>query len=77
MAEKKTTPKKARQTAGSPRSMRIPDELWAQATERAEAEDYSMNAVILELVEGYANGKIALPKIVKVYPGETLEKTAE
>lgn len=64
---------KAKPASGAPRSIRITDEIWDPAVERAEAEGHSMISVITELVEGYGRGKISLPQIVKVYPGESVE----
>lgn len=62
MAEKKKIMRKER---GLPvRSVRISNTVWSAAGRRARAEGIeTMSYVVSLLVEAYANGLIALPKV--------------
>lgn len=57
MAKPKTTP----------HSVRVQDDHWNKAKQRAAGDGLAMNSVIAELVEGYARGMINLPKVTKQY----------
>lgn len=48
-------------------SVRTTDALWLKAKRRATFEGVTMNHVISEFLEGYANGRINLPTVVKTY----------
>lgn len=49
------------------RSVRIDDETWNMAKQRAEAEGVTISRVLSLLTEGYARGKVQLPKIKMIY----------
>lgn len=49
------------------RSVRIDDELWERAKRRAEAEGVTISRALSMLTEGYAQGKITLPKVQIIY----------
>lgn len=48
-------------------SVRSDKAMWAKARTRATREGYNMNHVINTLLEGYANGVIHMPKVVKQF----------
>lgn len=48
-------------------SVRAPSDLWYRGKRRAEIEGVNMNQAINLLVEGYADGYIDLPEVVKRY----------
>lgn len=52
------------------RSVRTSVPLWEAAKRKAAKEGLTINAAINEFLEGYATGKIALPKVVKIYPDQ-------
>lgn len=49
------------------RSVRISDSQWTKAKRRASYDGYTISAVAAMLIEGYADGKLNLPKITKTY----------
>lgn len=51
------------------RSVRVADELWAQAKARAKQDGVTISYVVQMLVNGYALGEFDLPeiKVVTVY----------
>lgn len=50
-----------------PHSFRCDGQTWRKGCERAESEGVNMSHVINEFLEGYATGKLNLPKVVKTY----------
>jgi len=50
------------------RSIRIGDDTWLRAKKRAEAEGLTISRAMSMIVEGYAHGKIDLPRVQMVYP---------
>lgn len=54
-------------TAKASHSVRTTDAIWGRAKSRADGDGTNMNAVISELLEGYGNGMINLPKVTKTY----------
>lgn len=48
-------------------SLRVLDEVWAKARRRAAADGTTVNAAAEELLEGYGQGLIDLPKVVKTF----------
>lgn len=57
-----------RQAGGSPtRTARIGDPVWMKAQKRAAKDGVSMSQLMSTLVEGYAEGKISLPRVELVY----------
>lgn len=50
-------------------SVRVPDDVWYPAMDRAEAEDTSISHVIRTLLEGYGSGSLNLPTVTLVYDG--------
>lgn len=62
------TKNKARKTPPTTtRSIRCSPEAWRKAQIRADKEGVTLTHVLREFVEGYANGELNLPKVVKVY----------
>ena len=59
------------QESTTSRSVRTPNDIWARAKGRATREGMVINRVIIELLEGYAQGVYRLPKrqveTVRVY----------
>lgn len=56
------------------RSVRIDDDLWSRARERAKSDGITISEVINRFVEGYAEGHLDVPQMRMVYssaPGET------
>lgn len=53
------------------RSIRITQEAWEGAKERARADGTTITAATADLLEGYARGVYQLPtvSVVKSYPG--------
>jgi hypothetical protein len=51
----------------SSHSVRVPDVNWGAADRRAKREGTNMNAMINEIIEGYGQGYINLPKVTKTY----------
>lgn len=45
------------------RSVRVSDDLWVKAKNRAEREGTTVSRATGLLIEGYATGKISLPKV--------------
>jgi hypothetical protein len=64
MAE--TKPIKTRSTSGrSPaHSIRCPDDVWEKARRRAEMEGRTISHAAALLIQGYAEGRVDLPKTV-------------
>lgn len=62
---------KQKKTRKSPptttRSIRCTPEAWRKAQVRAAREGVTMTHVLREFVEGYGNGELNLPKVVKVF----------
>lgn len=53
------------------RSIRIPDEIWEKAKWRAGTKDHvTLSHVIYTLLEGYALGKVHLPRVEVIYEQE-------
>lgn len=48
-------------------SVRVHDDVWAKARQRAAQEGTTINGVVEEIIEGYAQGLLNLPKITKTY----------
>lgn len=48
-------------------SLRVHDEIWTRATRRAQSEGHTINGVLEELLEGYGNGLLNMPRITKTY----------
>jgi hypothetical protein len=48
-------------------SLRVHDDTWAKAQRRAHAEGLTINAVIEELLTGYGDGLLNMPKVTKTY----------
>lgn len=61
---KKTEPTTSRT---EPHSFRCNGEIWKKGRKRAASEGVSISHVINEFLEGYAKGKINLPKVTKTY----------
>lgn len=53
------------------RSVRVPDEAWTAAKERAQAEGVAMSYVVAQLVEGYSIGAFNMPRLVKQFDRAT------
>lgn len=51
----------------SPRSIRIDEKTWAAARRKATLDGTTISGVIVELVKGYADGKIKRPTVKLVY----------
>lgn len=49
------------------RSIRVSEEVWTAAKERATAESVTMNEVLSEFVSGYASNRLDLPIVKRVY----------
>jgi hypothetical protein len=49
------------------RTFRCSEVMWERAKRRAAVEGTTMSDVARQLVEGYANGALSLPKITKAY----------
>lgn len=49
------------------RSIRVSEEVWTAAKERATAENVTMNEVLSEFVSGYASNRLDLPIVQRVY----------
>ena len=49
------------------RSIRVAEEPWALAKQRATFEGITMSNMAAQLIEGYGKGYIDLPKTQKVY----------
>lgn len=49
------------------RSVRISDEVWDSARNRAAYENVTVSHVIFVLLEGYAKGLLNLPKVQVTY----------
>lgn len=61
-------PKKTRKSPPTvTRSLRCTPEAWQKAQTRADKEGVTLTHVLREFVEGYGNGDLNLPKVVKVY----------
>lgn len=61
-----------RQPGGSPtRTARISDPIWKAAQKRAKKDGVSMSQLMSTLVEGYAKGKIDMPRVELVYEDKT------
>jgi len=67
--------RRARRPVGSKedkvRSVRISDEVWARARNRAAREGVTISHVLLSIVEGYGAGAVDLPKVSVSYSGRT------
>jgi hypothetical protein len=50
-----------------PRSVRVEDDLWTQAGERAKAEGTNLSAVVNLLLQGYASQNLDLPRVELVW----------
>lgn len=59
-----------------PRSVRVEDQLWAQAGERAKAEGTNLSAVLNLLLQGYASRKLDLPRVELVWDRPSSEVVA-
>lgn len=53
-----------------PRSVRIPQNVWDKARQRATAEGTTITGAVTDLLEGYARGVYELPRVrtVKQFP---------
>jgi len=49
------------------RSVRISDEVWAAARNRAQREGVTISHVLVSIVEGYASGRMDLPHVSVSY----------
>lgn len=49
-------------------SIRCRDDLWVAARKRAHIDGININVVVNELLTGYAEGKLQLPYVTKVWP---------
>lgn len=56
-------------------SLRVHDDVWARAHRRAELEGYTINGVLEELLEGYGNGMLNMPKVTKTYSKTRIRTT--
>lgn len=45
------------------RSVRVSDEVWEAARERATSEGVTLTRVIVSILEGYGQGKVNLPTV--------------
>jgi hypothetical protein len=59
-----------------PRSVRVEDELWVRAGERAKAEGTNLSAVLNLLLQGYASRKLDLPRVELVWERPSSQVTA-
>jgi hypothetical protein len=50
------------------RSVRVADDVWEKAKARARAEGVTVSRVAALLIEGYAAGVLATPKLTVIYP---------
>lgn len=66
----------AARSSSANHSVRCSDQTWEAAKQRAESEGWAMNRAVTELLEGYAAGKVKLPKIVRVYPSDSADSVA-
>ena len=57
----------ARQIYSPVRSVRVDDELWHRAQIRAAADGVTMSRVLLRFVQGYADGRVDLPRTELVF----------
>jgi len=64
MSNEKTTRRRPPTTT---RSIRCTPESWRKAQIRADKEGVTLTHVLREFVEGYANGQLDLPKVIKVF----------
>lgn len=58
---------RAKAQVTSTHSYRCTPELYEATQRRADLEGVAVNAVITEIMEGYARGLIDLPRITKAY----------
>lgn len=56
------TPKRKLRKVTKPRSVRVPDELWERARDRADSEGVTMSEVLHDFIEAYANGTVSLER---------------
>jgi len=49
------------------RSIRATNQLWDLAKKKASVKSLAMNQVVNLIIEGYGNGSINLPRVVKSY----------
>ena len=61
-AEVRATPRR-RSTRSASHSVRMDDDLWNQAKERAHSEGVALNYVVEMFLSGYAQELIDLPKV--------------
>lgn len=64
---RKTGARKAARGPKQSHSVRVHDDVWAKAKRRAAQEGTTVNGVVEEIIEGYGNGLVNLPKITKTY----------
>lgn len=57
-------------------SIRVHNDTWEKAKRRATQEGTIINSVLEEILEGYGNGLINLPKVVKQYSTVVPQKQA-
>lgn len=55
-------------------SIRCHDDVWEKARRRADSDSVTINAVLEEILEGYGDGLINLPKVTKSYAGVTKQQ---
>lgn len=71
MSDTNVIPQRHRRPNGSApdpvRSVRCSDEMWSAAKRRAESDGVTMSRVLSLIIEGYALGKIDLPRVHIVY----------
>ena len=48
-------------------SLRVHDDVWARAQRRAQLEGHTINGVLEEILDGYGQGLLNMPKVTKSY----------
>lgn len=66
MSDSRARPRRAKGQTPA-RSVRISDEVWDRARNRAAYEGTTVSHVIASLLEGYSKGLLNLPKVQVVY----------
>lgn len=66
MSDSRARPRRAKGSTPA-RSVRISDEVWDRARNRAAYEGTTVSHVISSLLEGYSKGLLNLPKVQVVY----------
>lgn len=78
MAKKARSPRRENGKSGNPtHSVRVNEELWQQATTRANQESVTMSLFMLRCIQHYAAGKLDVPEALPVVPVRLAEPVSQ